>query len=541
MSCKEPNQPFPSPGSPFIPPPVPGPHEFAIRHASLPRKMSKKDVDDAVPDVCRSSTCNGNTTVPTPTTTTTTTTTNGVALSSSPTSPNGVVSPTRASVPLSFLRSLVPRFIVSILNMPRSLSRVLPFQDPSAPDPSALPPPTPTHPACDPPDVHPHHHAHDSVSVSDPQPSLTPSSHHALHRLSTQSVTSLTSSRPAPPSPAVSRRASGLSRTSSRPVSDMSSAAPSRPVSGIQHPWPVSGGTSRPASGTVQPTTMTTPPTTTTSSCLRHPNDRLSNLVPTITASDSDPTAAEPPLTPARDIATTPALIQIRDYGFALTDPRFTGQGPHVPRANRPAVLARRLASSSGSTPTSSSSEGDNDDRDYNDDDDEDEEVEVERMDVEEVQRLWEDVVDDGANGWSGFKWGFGRAWGFGRMSVAATGPGVTSSGAGFPSRGDLDRNFGGEDEYEDMELDEESETFSDGEGEPPLLPGLYRALYAFEPEGTAEMKLDEDQLVRVVGRGGGVGWAVVVKDGLKDTGIHALVPESYLEQVRLDGEEQDA
>lgn len=235
---------------------------------------------------------------------------------------------------------------------------------------------------------------------------------------------------------------------------------------------------------------------------------------------------------------TTPALIQIRDYGFTLTDPRFTGQGPHVPRANRPAVLARRLASSSGSTPTSSSE----DDRDEEDDDDD----EGEKMDVEEVQRMWEDVVDDGANGWSGFKWGFGRAWGFGRTSMAATGPGATLSGPGFPSRGDLDRNFGGEDEYEDVEIGEEGEAFSDGEGEgdaegePPLFPGLYRALYAFEPEGTAEMKLDEDQLVRVIGRGGGVGWAVVVKDGLKDTGVHALVPESYLEQVRLDGEEED-
>ncbi|THV07026.1 hypothetical protein K435DRAFT_418568 [Dendrothele bispora CBS 962.96] len=39
-----------------------------------------------------------------------------------------------------------------------------------------------------------------------------------------------------------------------------------------------------------------------------------------------------------------------------------------------------------------------------------------------------------------------------------------------------------------------------------PLLPGFYHALYAFEPEGSAEVGLVEDQIVIVVGRGGGVG-----------------------------------
>ena len=157
-------------------------------------------------------------------------------------------------------------------------------------------------------------------------------------------------------------------------------------------------------------------------------------------------------------------------------------------------------------------------------------------MSVDVIQKMWQDVVDDDTHGWRGFKWGFGRAWGFGPVSGAAgTGP------AGFPSRGDLDRNFGGEDEEMEMEMDEpfsDEDGQGDPESEPSLCPGLYRALYAFEPEGTAEMKLDEDQLVRVIGRGGGVGWAVVVKDGLKDTGVHALVPESYLELVRLDAEE---
>jgi hypothetical protein len=91
---------------------------------------------------------------------------------------------------------------------------------------------------------------------------------------------------------------------------------------------------------------------------------------------------------------------------------------------------------------------------------------------------------------------------------------------------------------------------------EDTLYPGLYRALYAFEPEGTAEMRLVEDQVVRVVGRGGGVGWAVVIDEqGMQEekekaegegrlgelvAPKHALVPESYLEVVKLDWEEQE-
>jgi len=83
---------------------------------------------------------------------------------------------------------------------------------------------------------------------------------------------------------------------------------------------------------------------------------------------------------------------------------------------------------------------------------------------------------------------------------------------------------------------------------EEELRPGLYRALYAFEPEGTAEMALVEDQIVRVIARGGGVGWAIVERQseegeggggvGLEAAG-QALVPESYLEPFRLDDEDR--
>jgi len=82
-----------------------------------------------------------------------------------------------------------------------------------------------------------------------------------------------------------------------------------------------------------------------------------------------------------------------------------------------------------------------------------------------------------------------------------------------------------GADDDEDDDGNYDGEEDEDGG---PLVPGRYRALYAFEPEGTAEMALEEDQLVNVIGRGGGVGWAVVEKED----GGHALVPESYLELI---------
>jgi hypothetical protein len=139
----------------------------------------------------------------------------------------------------------------------------------------------------------------------------------------------------------------------------------------------------------------------------------------------------------------------------------------------------------------------------------------------------------------------------------AASGGG-SGGGARGPSQGDFERNFEDavspsyeiDDPYASLDDDDNFDDYEDSEGaddqvgegegedrvERPLIPGLYRALYAFEPEGTAEMALEEDQIVRVVGRGGGVGWAIVARGG--DEG-HALVPEGYLELVSLDQEQE--
>ncbi|KAG8931495.1 hypothetical protein FRC00_000760 [Tulasnella sp. 408] len=80
-----------------------------------------------------------------------------------------------------------------------------------------------------------------------------------------------------------------------------------------------------------------------------------------------------------------------------------------------------------------------------------------------------------------------------------------------------------------------------DGDLDPiEFIPGVYRALYRFEPEGSAEMALEEDQEVRCLGRGGGEGWFVAVKE-VTDTGevIHALVPEGYMQLIRPLGDKE--
>jgi hypothetical protein len=92
------------------------------------------------------------------------------------------------------------------------------------------------------------------------------------------------------------------------------------------------------------------------------------------------------------------------------------------------------------------------------------------------------------------------------------------------------EEDFDDEDEDDDFDFDFDDDEFEQAEEESVLRPGKYRALYPFEPEGAAEMALEEGQIIQVIGRGGGgAGWAVVDKD---DGSGQALVPESYLEFV---------
>ena len=97
---------------------------------------------------------------------------------------------------------------------------------------------------------------------------------------------------------------------------------------------------------------------------------------------------------------------------------------------------------------------------------------------------------------------------------------GSSVSAQGYPSSGDLERNF--DQDYDDSQVyddasggrwderdvgeegmdEEEGEDEGDDlDADEPLYPGIYRAMFGFEPEGTAEVGLREDELVRVVKR----------------------------------------
>ena len=207
--------------------------------------------------------------------------------------------------------------------------------------------------------------------------------------------------------------------------------------------------------------------------------------------------------------------VKIRDFAFPDEDVRHAGTGPLTPRPNR--RLQRPLSTWSASSASSTSSN--------------------------------DDPSAGGASSYGFSGWGLGRLSWFGARSGTSAGAGTGTNDAtgGGPSQRDFARNFTdamspeyeADDPYESLDDDDDDDDSGQYGGveeenvqERPLLPGLYRALYAFEPEGTAEMALEEDQVVRVIGRGGGVGWAIVARDG--DEG-HALVPQGYLELVSLD------
>ncbi|CAG8740986.1 1487_t:CDS:1, partial [Acaulospora colombiana] len=102
--------------------------------------------------------------------------------------------------------------------------------------------------------------------------------------------------------------------------------------------------------------------------------------------------------------------------------------------------------------------------------------------------------------------------------------------------------------EMDGVDGDEDSSPESSDREDYSLRPGIYRVLFAFTAESPAEMSVNEDQLIRVLGRGGGEGWVVALRswtpeDTLPDMRAlteeanheeeHGLVPESYIELYR--------
>ncbi|CAL1701996.1 unnamed protein product [Somion occarium] len=376
--------PFPSPGSPFLPPPTIGSHEFASKPSSSSQTMCNIDTKTSAKSPTLSTQSDATT---------------------MPLSPSldGGATPTATIAANSLASALSP-------TTPRPQSSFqIQQQPPSTPEQSL-------------------------TVLVDPR------------------RVSLASSRPAPPSPALSRRASAaLSRQSSTARSRRQSKA----------------------------STLSQQPD--------HDKVASSSSAATITQ-DS---------TPSRRRSW---IVKIRDFAFSPSDERHAGRGPDAPRPNR----ARQRWSTMSSSSESSSRHSDIDE------------------DAEDEQRH---------SSWSPFRWNtLSNHFSWGSRSQ--------NDDIGGPSHTDFERNFDASspvDESTDQpypEDDDQDELEDDYPNEDePLVPGLYRALYAFDPEGTAEMALEEEQMVRVVGRGGGVGWAIVEKDG----GGHALVPESYLELVQAD------
>ncbi len=386
--CLASTSPFPSPGSPFYPPPRLGTHEFASRPSSSRTVLNGTDNARDNNDTTAMPHADG---AVTPTATAATPSLSVITTAASPTTPT----------PGSVFSVKTPTTQITVPDPP-----------PNSDAPVSL-------------------NAAAAALTSSLRDSLGPSNRD-----------SLTSSRPAPPSPAVSRRAStALSRRSSRR---------SKASSFLQAP------SHEPEASSSSTTTVTSAP---------QPNRRS-------------------------------LLFKIRDFGFPESDDRHVGKGPDVPRVNRP---RRRWSTySAASVSSTESSQAD------------------------------ETEEEGGAGGWGSYRWN--------KLSTHFSwGPGQEPGGGG-PSQTDLERNFAAssptDDDDDDDDDDEFEDALQDGEGdERALAPGLYRALYPFEPEGTAEMALEEEQIVHVVGRGGGVGWAVVEKEG----GGHALVPEGYLELVEAD------
>ncbi|KAM5530165.1 hypothetical protein V8D89_016167 [Ganoderma adspersum] len=379
------SSPFPSPGSPFYPPPRLGAHEFASRPSSSKSlNGSRDDPDDKHQDK--------------------------MPHRDGAVTPTGTLSPPPLSVSMSAMSPTTPT--------PGSVFQIK----------------TPTAQITM-PDLPPH---------SDTPISLSAAAAAALSNTSNRD--SLTSSRPAPPSPVVSRRASAaLSRHSSSAKSRRQSKASSFSPLPLHEPEP----------------------------------------------STSSATTVLPPPSPApQQLKPRILFFKIRDFGFPPTDERHTGGGPDAPRANRP---RRRWSTYSAASASSvGSSRGEEDE-------------------------------DESPGGWGRYQWNTLSS----RFSWGSAEDGAQQDN-GRPSQSDLDKNFGVSSPTED---DDDADYGYEDSQEETLIPGVYRALYAFEPEGTAEMALEEEQIVHVVGRGGGVGWAVVERE----EGGHALVPESYLELVEAD------
>ncbi|KAL1409931.1 hypothetical protein Q8F55_003930 [Vanrija albida] len=204
-------------------------------------------------------------------------------------------------------------------------------------------------------------------------------------------------------------------------------------------------------------------------------DQRQRQLSPMVEASESDRasclSAQSPTITSLA--VTLVRRVVVRDYAFPAEDDRFKGLGPHRPYSNW---------GEGEPEPTPPAAE--------------------ER--------------DDARSGWPSLSlsWGFlGR-----RAGAAADVDAEPEADFSLPEPDHTNDEYWSDDEGDDD--DEEPD-------------GLYRAAYAFEPEGVNEMAIEDGDLLDVRGRGGGGdGWVIAIR---LDTQEEGLVPEGYLEPVTRD------
>ncbi|KAJ7500023.1 hypothetical protein FB451DRAFT_1549473 [Mycena latifolia] len=437
--------PFPSPSSSFLPPPVPGAHEFAMKPVPAAARRRVESEEDP-----RTPLQNGNgralQSPATPRAGSAMST--GLPVSPAATTPT-VITPTAASSASSYSS---PPTSTSTSSTPASASLT------STAAPPSSTPPAPATPSAKRVSFPPSASVPPSSSAST---TSTPTS--SSFPLSASSAASdvPSSTRPAPPSPALSRRTSavpgGLTRTPSSASSRGShsqSRRTSRVLAGARHRLSMS----------------------TTAADVA---DALSSTSEVTSTSESAPTASSLPDPP----------ISVRDFAFAPSDARHVGLGPDVPPACDPRRLAQKLLGHA-----------------------------LPDADEREYEPEWED--DDGpASYWGGGGEGSSGQGGFllgrGRMTVPASYAGEGGEGDGV-GPADFARNFVEPEDglyYEEAYLGEMEGTYKeedDPEGaEQEMEPGLYRAAFRFEALDGAEMDLVEGQLLCVVS-GGASGWAVV-------------------------------
>jgi hypothetical protein len=135
--------------------------------------------------------------------------------------------------------------------------------------------------------------------------------------------------------------------------------------------------------------------------------------------------------------------------------------------------------------------------------------------------------------------WGTFSLGGFGWGSLKGAVTGRSGSRTGDDERPDLDASilspsssFDAEDDQRYPPIGDDDDEYDEEEPLGPEPEGFYRAMFPFEAMGQYEMTVDQDEVLYVSGRGGGVGWVLAKRTREVREGelIEGLVPESYIE-----------